>query len=735
MSTSPLNVLVVDDDRAIQRLLADILTQQGFAVTLERDGEWALKTFEAKPFDVVLLDLLLPGINGYEVARKLRETPKGKSVPIIMISGVYKNALHRKEAIERYGAAAFVEKPFKLQTLRDTLREALGGRFPEPIESAVPPTSEETPGDVLAGEEAIQEGALVEKSSRSVNSQQALRGDFDKKPFPEVLAEIYRWRGTGALLLRRDKLKKIVYFRDGIAQFVKSNLLSECLGRVLVKERMISEAECEESLRRMKASRRQQGTVLVEMGCISPHNLSYALNLQMRAKLFDVFSWKSGDYAFDRRATVPPEVVNLEMTCAQMIYEGIRRGYDADRLAAALGQVADRYVNASPDPLYALQEVALGEEEHELLALCDGRRQVSALRKAGILSPLDTDRLLYAMKCAQVITFQDAPSPGSADGLFKLSQSGPFTMPELPPPPVPAGSGLHTPPPLPRSSGAKVHTVPWSGVDTGPIRQADIPVEALAAAPVPPSRPELTTPRHAEEEESIVRERLAGRVAALRRMDYFEILGVPRSASGEQIAQAYLVLARENHPDRLANSHSAEIRQLATQIFELITAAHTTLIDPGERDRYQQQLAAGKKPDALTPDVGKILTAEGKFQRGEDLLRQGKYAEAAKLFEEAVQLYQDEGEFHAYLGWSRFNLEPENPKAAESALTSLQKAIELNPRSDKTYLFSGYVYKAQGKTDLAQQHFEKAVQANPGCVDALKELSILNWAQRLGARR
>jgi two-component system response regulator VanR len=65
VETKPVNVLVVDDDRAIQRLLADILTQQGFSVTLERDGEWALKTFEAKDFDLVLLDLLLPGINGY----------------------------------------------------------------------------------------------------------------------------------------------------------------------------------------------------------------------------------------------------------------------------------------------------------------------------------------------------------------------------------------------------------------------------------------------------------------------------------------------------------------------------------------------------------------------------------------------------------------------------------------------------------------------------------------------
>lgn len=730
MSNPPVNVLVVDDDRAIQRLLADLLTQQGFGVTLERDGEWALKTFEAKPFDLVLLDLLLPGINGYEVARKLRESAKGRAVPIVMISGVYKNALHRKEAIERYGASAFIEKPFKLQSLTDALHQALGEKFPAPPEAPAPSaSSDETATDALAGEEAIQEGALVEKSARA-SGHQGIRGDFDKKPFPEVLAEIYRWKATGALLLRREKVKKIVYFREGIPQFIKSNLLSECLGRVLVKERMISEAECEESLRRMKASRRQQGTVLVEMGCISPHNLAYALNLQLRAKLFDVFFWKSGDYAFDPRASVPPEVVNLELTCAQAIYEGIRRAYDPERVAAALGDASELFVHPFEDPLYALQEVSLGEEEHELLAKVNGRRRVSELRRLGILSPLDTDRLLYAMRCAQVVSLGNTPAVGDSEGLFSVSQSGPHLIPSLP---VPPPHSPLTPPPLPISGGGpRRHTVPFSGVDTGPMQMVDIQEITSRLS----NHPELSGPMHRQDEdESIVRERLAGRAAALRKMDHFEVLGVPRHATEDQIAQSYLVMARENHPDRLAGSASAEIRELASQIYERIAAAHHTLKDPAEKARYLGQIASGAKPEQVGQDVGKILSAEGKFQRGEELLRQEKFTEAERLFAEAVELYPQEGEFHAYLGWARFQQSPQSPQAAETALGSLKKAIELNPKSERTYVFSGYVYKAQGKTDLAQQHFEKAVQANPGCMEALKELSILNWAARLGARR
>jgi len=73
---------------------------------------------------------------------------------------------------------------------------------------------------------------------------------------------------------------------------------------VLVREGMIAEAQCKESLHRMKESRRQQGTVLIEMGVISPHNLVVGLELQLRAKLMDIFSWTRGEFLFKRDAKI-----------------------------------------------------------------------------------------------------------------------------------------------------------------------------------------------------------------------------------------------------------------------------------------------------------------------------------------------------------------------------------------------------------------------------------------------
>lgn len=222
-------------------------------------------------------------------------------------------------------------------------------------------------------------------------------------------------------------------------------------------------------------------------------------------------------------------------------------------------------------------------------------------------------------------------------------------------------------------------------------------------------------------EDAVERERLAAKAGALRRLDYFEILGVRRDATREDIKRRYFGLAKEYHPDKHYQSASAEVRQLAQQIYDLISAAHDTLTDPAERDRYLQDLERGVKRD-LGEDVGKILAAEGKFQRGEELMRQRLYADAYRQFQDAIDLYGDEGEFHAWLGWALFL---GDPRQSDGAIARIDHAVSLNPKLDRSYLFLGYIHKATGRPDKAERQFEKALQCNPDCTEALRELRLL----------
>ncbi len=566
MSESPAQVLIVDDDRFIQRFLADHLGRLGFQVAVERDGEWALETFAQRSFDAVILDLHLPGISGYDVARKLRSSPRGKSTPIVMISGVYRNALHRQEALEKHGASAFLEKPISLPALEQALRAAVGDRYPSPPETLLPARGPGERAEPLADASARDEASQVEQAARTVAAFPSLRGSLETKPFPELLAEIHRWRATGALLLRREKVKKIVYFQGGAPQYVKSNLLSECLGRLLVKERMISEAQCEESLRRMKASGRQQGTVLIEQGALSPQNLVYALTLQLREKLFEVFAWESGDFQFspkvarprrDDRARAQPGGDHLRGRAPHLRRAPARPR--ARRRRPRVPRSGRRRALRAPAarPRRRGAHAARGDRRPPL-----GRHPA---RARAALGPRDRPADLRA----QVRGDDLGSIPAARTSAPKISFAEPI--------------------PIELEESAQVLAFPKRTATPRPGSFEPVRTSLDEGGLLP----ELSWPHGQSSDAALERERLAAKVAALRKMDYFQILGVPTNAPKDAIEKAFLALAREHHPDRHRPFASAETQQLVEQIYQLLQAAHDTLVDATERARYAERMTRG----------------------------------------------------------------------------------------------------------------------------------------------
>ena len=113
-------MLVVDDEPAMVGALGALLGQAGYRIVAAYDGEEALRRFAEGPIDVVLLDLAMPGIDGAEVCRRLRET---SDVPIIVVSG----ERDRRAPVELLdlGADDYVRKPFRGEELLARIRAAL----------------------------------------------------------------------------------------------------------------------------------------------------------------------------------------------------------------------------------------------------------------------------------------------------------------------------------------------------------------------------------------------------------------------------------------------------------------------------------------------------------------------------------------------------------------------------------------------------------------------------------
>lgn len=121
-------ILVIEDDISILRGLKDTLEFEGYSVLTESDGEKGLKLALEKEIDMLLLDLMLPGINGYEICRKVKM--KKKDLPIIMITA--KGSEIDKVMGFDVGADDYVTKPFSIPELLARIR-ALFRRIDDPI--------------------------------------------------------------------------------------------------------------------------------------------------------------------------------------------------------------------------------------------------------------------------------------------------------------------------------------------------------------------------------------------------------------------------------------------------------------------------------------------------------------------------------------------------------------------------------------------------------------------------
>lgn len=114
------NILVIDDEESIRKLMMDILSITGAKVTTATEGEAGIVALESGRYDLILLDIMMPNVNGLEICRRIREF---SSIPIIIVS-----ALERSDVIVaglESGADDYVAKPFEIEVLIARVRALL----------------------------------------------------------------------------------------------------------------------------------------------------------------------------------------------------------------------------------------------------------------------------------------------------------------------------------------------------------------------------------------------------------------------------------------------------------------------------------------------------------------------------------------------------------------------------------------------------------------------------------
>ena len=121
-------VLVVEDSLAQQEMISELLKDSGLSVIVASDGIEALEQVQGHSPDLVVLDIIMPRMNGYEVCRRLKGDSKTQKLAVVMCSA-------KKEEFDRYwgikqGADAYISKPFQPQELVGTVKQLLRGEAP-----------------------------------------------------------------------------------------------------------------------------------------------------------------------------------------------------------------------------------------------------------------------------------------------------------------------------------------------------------------------------------------------------------------------------------------------------------------------------------------------------------------------------------------------------------------------------------------------------------------------------
>ena len=180
-------ILLVDDEDSVQSLLTYPLERDGFRVVSARDGEEALRLFAAEQIDLVVLDIMLPKLDGLEVCKRLRAE---SSVPIIMLTA-RDDELDKVVGLE-LGADDYITKPFSIREFRSRIR-ALLRRAGSPH---------------LAGEreELIERGELrIDVPRRTVE----VRGEPVQLTFIEFEMLVVLAQSPGVVFSRRELLERL----------------------------------------------------------------------------------------------------------------------------------------------------------------------------------------------------------------------------------------------------------------------------------------------------------------------------------------------------------------------------------------------------------------------------------------------------------------------------------------------------------------------------------------------
>ena len=474
-------------------------------------------------------------------------------------------------------------------------------------------------------------------------------GDLSRYALARLLLFIQRKEFGGVLRLNGAGRPINAYFLEGRPVYTDLESSSDVLGRLLVRSGAMVPEDLEACLATQKQTGNPIGREALAQGIIDQETLLKVLSVQQKRKLTKLFERDAGAFELDLEPPPAPlqhELTRLSLDPVSLVYEGISTHYDLQRLYKELQKIVGFAVKLKEGDLSTLRFLLAQEE----------RRFVAALLRRGFWLPEDlmtasrvdekvTLATLYTLWAADYLELEDPDSvprlrpkaslktPDGRDR--RLTEQIAVVRPDAqvggrgggggqgrPGMTVPSMPAVDTEEKSARAAARKTTQKAKVGPSVSQPREAGAPRGTGA-----PERADKETAKEAisrKERAKKAREALANPVnwaplpddttqaakeldAELRKrlvdiedQNLFEVMGLEPTATRKEVKDAYLVLAKKFHPDRVSSIGVEVLREPADRLFQRISEAFTTLLDDSQREEYRaimqdSSLAGGRQ--------------------------------------------------------------------------------------------------------------------------------------------
>ncbi|MFH2009924.1 MAG: response regulator [bacterium] len=464
-------ILVIDDSPTILKVVQLVLTKAGFQVNTAADGEAGIAAARDVKPDLILLDFVMPKMNGYQVCRALADDDGLRDVPVVLMSA--KGDQVGERFVKVMGIVDYITKPFSPEAITAVVGHTVNKYAPgdlaedgEPSEDGA--AKDATPEELSEAADAahgvrrdalaqLREGVaravaasviahssfvdqdldtaqLVDAARMALTDSRleallgeirvaapeladqgdaVLTGDLGVVPLADILTLLQSQQQSGVLTVTCSGSRVDLYFREGRVDLGSAAEMSEefRLGRFLADAADMDESELEGIL----SVRDQEpvgliGSQLVKQGVVSYEELRAALVKQTSELIYELLRWNFGRFTLRATGGLPAHATeaSLNLTVDGILMEGFRR-VDEWHLIEREVDTFDLVFLRNDDAIQQMGRGRLTREELTVLELVNGKNSVKDIIRNSRMSSFDVSKMLYRLLSIKLIRKRVAP--------------------------------------------------------------------------------------------------------------------------------------------------------------------------------------------------------------------------------------------------------------------------------------------------------------------------------------